>query len=598
MQGNPFGYGLPLQKGSPIKLMKYEPGTSTNLGTIKLNQLALNIIEGINEPVAIIAVAGAYRRGKSFFANLLLGRHDGFSLGSQVVGCTNGIDMWDTPFYVNGSRIILLDCEGINDPQQDYDWATKLFVLCLAISSTFIYNINGVIERNDIEKLFLMKDLTKYIQPPENCQFLPQLVLLLRDFELERNNLDFRQYFIDRLAMVNFEAAQGIYEFFSNFQVHPIAHPGIHGESLQNLERVKSDQFNQQFISDIRQTIDTIFRTLNPKYIGASAMSGSAFAKFLADCVARMNKPENNMCLSIPSEYVSVARYVGQRAIKQAIRIYREGMQENLRDPIKWTDFRDAHAECLKRAQKIFFDKILGTASHIKATEEEFSEDIEEAKEEYVKQNSRALEQFNKNIADASWRKHLVRQYDVMNETVLLKALEDFNFDFSWKMVPGPEAVRVLQRYVSTEYQELIMRLGESNHISWETTLRLLEISNNEKELLEAVAPEQETDLQLIFAQIKTKEREKQYQNKLEQLWTCVRQQPNIKQSQIEQVQQENRQVMEEVKEQNQKKEFQLLQFSSLRKKMTKERTEKLWKVLKVVGQVTSIAFTVIGFLN
>ncbi|CAG8610469.1 11664_t:CDS:2 [Ambispora leptoticha] len=572
MKANPFGHGLPMHKGSPIKLMKYE------LGTIKLNQLALDIIESIKEPLAIVVVAGAYRRGKSFFANLLLGRHDGFSLGSQVTGCTHGIDMWDTPFYVNGSRVILLDCEGINDPQQEYDWATKLFVLGLTISSTFIYNINGVIERNDIERLFLMKDLTKYIQPPTNCQFLPQLVLLLRDFELERD-LDFRQYFIERLATVNFE-------------VHPIAHPGVHGETLQHLESVNSDQFNGEFVSDIRQAIDAIFRSINPKYIGASPMTGPAFAKFLSDSVAQINKPETNICLSIPSEYESVARYVGQRAIKEAIKIYREGMQTHLERPIKWTDFRDVHAGCLKKAQERFFDRVLGTASHIKVIEEEFSADLEEAREEYYKQNSRALEQFNNNIADACWRKYLLQQYDVMNETVLSKALEDFNFDFSWKMIPGPEATRVLQRYISTEYQELVMRLGESNKIPWETALQLLEISNDEKELLEAVAPEHESEMQLVFTKIRTKEREKQYEKKLEQLCTCVKQQPNIEPSQVEQVQQENVQVLGEVKEQNQQEEMKLTRFAALRKQMTKERMEKLVKVLKIAGQVASIAFT------
>ncbi|CAG8658944.1 8237_t:CDS:2, partial [Ambispora leptoticha] len=32
-----------------------------------------------------------------------------------------------------------------------YNWATKLFALGLTISSMFIYNINGVIGRNDIK---------------------------------------------------------------------------------------------------------------------------------------------------------------------------------------------------------------------------------------------------------------------------------------------------------------------------------------------------------------------------------------------------------------------------------------------------------------
>ena len=76
---------------------------------------------------------------------------------------TRGIYMRDSTFKLEPDgeiiqkRVIVLDAEGIDDPKQDQNWATKLFVLCLAISSAFIYNINGVIE-GDIGKLRLMTD--------------------------------------------------------------------------------------------------------------------------------------------------------------------------------------------------------------------------------------------------------------------------------------------------------------------------------------------------------------------------------------------------------------------------------------------------------
>ena len=70
-----------------------------------------------------------------------------------------------------------MDTEGINDPKQDQNWTTKLFILCLTISSTFIYNINGIIGSNNIGKLHLMTDLNKFIQEPEDYGFLPRLVI-------------------------------------------------------------------------------------------------------------------------------------------------------------------------------------------------------------------------------------------------------------------------------------------------------------------------------------------------------------------------------------------------------------------------------------
>ena len=160
--GNKFGNGIPYRKGQAVQLVKYENGK------IILNKESLEIIQNIEEPVAIISVGnynhslkyilikyqseinfvyytwfkvGSYRsRGKSYFANVLHGRHNAFELGSKVDGCTKGIFMWDTPFIYNDCRVIVLDCEGIDDPKQEV-WAIKLFILCLAISSTFIYNI-------------------------------------------------------------------------------------------------------------------------------------------------------------------------------------------------------------------------------------------------------------------------------------------------------------------------------------------------------------------------------------------------------------------------------------------------------------------------
>src|SRR5581483_1228500 len=99
---------------------------------------------------------------KPCFANLLHGRYDGFKMGAEMEGCTHGIYMWDSPFKIeskqpNGTiiqkRVIVLDIEGINNSRQDQNLATKLFILCLVISSTFIYNISDT-ARDDINKLY------------------------------------------------------------------------------------------------------------------------------------------------------------------------------------------------------------------------------------------------------------------------------------------------------------------------------------------------------------------------------------------------------------------------------------------------------------
>ncbi|RIB08263.1 guanylate-binding protein [Gigaspora rosea] len=219
MSSNPFSKKIPFRKGNPMHLLDYM--CLDEDGAILLDEQALRILKKIEEPISIITVVGSYRRGKSYFANTLLGRHDGFKLGSSVNGCTKGIDIWDTPFYHKDKRIVIIDCEGIDDPNQEVPWANKLFILCLAISSTLIYNINGIVGRDDIEKLFLMTKIASHIQPPNEYQFLPNLVVLLRDFQLD-SPPDFVEYFLDRLSKVDHNATKEIKKFFKKFNVYPI----------------------------------------------------------------------------------------------------------------------------------------------------------------------------------------------------------------------------------------------------------------------------------------------------------------------------------------------------------------------------------------
>ncbi|EXX72953.1 hypothetical protein RirG_064590 [Rhizophagus irregularis DAOM 197198w] len=117
--GNKFGREIEFREGSPIQLLRYSEKTENEkFGQILLNPKALDIIKEINEPLAIISVVGSYRHGKSWFANVLHGHHDGFALDAKVEGCTRGIYMWSPPFKLISKqhdgktiqkRVIILD---------------------------------------------------------------------------------------------------------------------------------------------------------------------------------------------------------------------------------------------------------------------------------------------------------------------------------------------------------------------------------------------------------------------------------------------------------------------------------------------------------
>ncbi|PKB97367.1 hypothetical protein RhiirA5_404242 [Rhizophagus irregularis] len=173
--GNRFGREIEFREGAPIQLLQYvEDNSKDGFGEIVLNPVALNILQTIREPLAIISVA---------------------------------------------------------------------------LSSTFIYNINGIVGRDDIGKLYLMTDLSNFIQEPEEGDFLPRLVILLRDFTLE-NPESFKDYFLEKLNNVNSEAAKGIKKFFYDFDVYGLPHPGCKRKMLQHMEDADTDELDEEFVDE------------------------------------------------------------------------------------------------------------------------------------------------------------------------------------------------------------------------------------------------------------------------------------------------------------------------------------------------------------
>ncbi|CAG8493144.1 19720_t:CDS:2 [Rhizophagus irregularis] len=540
--GNRFSREIEFREGAPIQLLQYvEDNSKDGFGKISINPAALNILRTIREPLAIISVVGSYRRGKSWFANVLHGRHDGFDLGAKVEGCTRGIYMWSPPFTLEGKqldgkiiqkRVIVLDSEGIDDPNQDQNWATKLFILCLALSSTFIYNINGIVGRDDIGKLYLMTDLSKFIQEPEEGDFLPRLVILLRDFTLE-NPESFKGYFLEKLNKVSPEAAKGIKKFFYDFDVYGLPHPGCKRKMLQHMEDADTEELEEEFVDEVENAVKSIYSQLPLKYIGSSTMKGSAFVKFLNDIVERMNKSETSSLLSIPSEYESIIQFVAQEAIKEAVGVYQEQMDhllnEEVKLPILWDEFTEIHNNCISEANKIFFEKIIGSPTQIENFVEVLSETISKSKEEFTKKNSDELTTYNENIANDNWERYV--KIGLNQETLFesndefQKALKAFESAYEKSMMKSPEAAKVIASYMQNQYSDAIDYMTQLGRMNAELAKAMKAKEEAETLQLEALAREEEFRREIEAQKHEREESERNFKMKMEELQANIDQQ-------------------------------------------------------------------------
>src|SRR5205814_4450895 len=119
-------------------------------------------------------------------------------------------------------------------------------------------------------------------------------------------------------------------------------------------------ELDDDFVAEVENAVKDIYSQLPLKYIGPSAMKGTAFVKFLQNIVDRMNSSETSTLLSIPSEYDSLIEFVAKEAINEAVEKYKESMDilinEEGKLPMSWEDFEEMHSGCNSESKKLFFE--------------------------------------------------------------------------------------------------------------------------------------------------------------------------------------------------------------------------------------------------
>jgi hypothetical protein len=147
--------------GAPVQLVALGAD-----GKLEVNPAAASALSSIRGPVAVVAVAGRARQGKSYLLNALLRsrRGAGFAVGPTQRPCTKGVWMWSHPIQMQGYHLVsgeggggwaerrgrvrapsnplpspsppqvLLDTEGIDAYDQTGRYSTQIFALAVLLS--------------------------------------------------------------------------------------------------------------------------------------------------------------------------------------------------------------------------------------------------------------------------------------------------------------------------------------------------------------------------------------------------------------------------------------------------------------------------------
>ena len=138
----------------------YKPATAVenfNSGPpVYLIPRALEMLQGIEKPVAVLSICGPYRSGKSYILSRILGVPNTFGVGHTMKQCTHGVWLGTTALECDDFVVIFLDTEGTDHAgatEADLKRNFSLLVLTVLISSTMIYNSMCVPRRSDLEAM-------------------------------------------------------------------------------------------------------------------------------------------------------------------------------------------------------------------------------------------------------------------------------------------------------------------------------------------------------------------------------------------------------------------------------------------------------------
>lgn len=287
-------------------------------GSFAVSQQAGDLIQKIEGKIGVISIAGLYRTGKSYILNRLAGSSRGFSIGSFVEPCTQGIHMWIVPKEVSKQHlnsdmtVILLDTEGLGSYKRGQNHDVKIFALALLLASSTIYNSMGSIDEGALDRLSLVAELSNRIKMQsggENedsyqlSRFFPKFFWVCRDFHLKLevagNPITATEYLENALKPLQGEPErvksrnhirQSICSFFTDRTGFVLRRPVSDEKQLQHLEDIGESDLRPQFLEGMNEFLKVVYTTLEPKQMFGETLTGRMLLQLTKSYISAMNE--------------------------------------------------------------------------------------------------------------------------------------------------------------------------------------------------------------------------------------------------------------------------------------------------------------------
>ena len=121
--------------------------------SLKMVPQALQLLESIDKPIAMLGICGPCRTGKSYILSRVLGSADAFALGHTMDPKTFGIWIGTSVLECDEFTLLLMDTEGIDAVSATMKNDASVLVMTALLSSFLVYNSLNVPKHSDLEKM-------------------------------------------------------------------------------------------------------------------------------------------------------------------------------------------------------------------------------------------------------------------------------------------------------------------------------------------------------------------------------------------------------------------------------------------------------------
>ena len=305
---------------SPIPFIVHQEDCYT------LTPESVTFLQGLDSsvPIAVLAVAGLYRTGKSSLLNLLFHEELGgrqVKSSCTVNSCTKGV--WlagrPIPIRIEGRQVqlLIIDTEGLGSSDSHSSHDSNIFALSLLLSSMFCYNSIGAIDDNALTALSTTLSVAQIIQKssekksegsssgaaaaaPPAFEF-PNFLWLVRDFSLRimdrtGRSISEKDYIESILTHETTDSGKQhtrrtIMDLFPRRDCVTLVRPCDKEEHLQDLgSSLANPNLRREFVQQMSDLKRRLLRSVRPMAVGGVPMTPGLYVRLTGAYVESINR--------------------------------------------------------------------------------------------------------------------------------------------------------------------------------------------------------------------------------------------------------------------------------------------------------------------